>query len=90
MFFWNSLAFFHDPAEVGNLISGSSDFSKTSLNIREFTVHVSVQFCFMYFEAPLLGTHLLMTVTFLTLIITFVLKSSLSDINTVYSAFLWL
>ena len=30
----------HDPAEVGNLISGSSDFSKTSLNIREFTVHV--------------------------------------------------
>ena len=32
--------FFHDPAGVGNLISGSSAFSKTSLNIREFTVHV--------------------------------------------------
>ena len=32
--------FFHDPADVGNLISGSSDFSKTSLNIRDFTVHV--------------------------------------------------
>ena len=32
--------FFNDPADVGNLISGSSDFSKTSLNIREFTVHV--------------------------------------------------
>ena len=32
--------FFHDPATVGNLISGSSAFSKTSLNIREFTVHV--------------------------------------------------
>ena len=31
--------FFHDPADVGNLISGSSAFSKTSLNIREFTVH---------------------------------------------------
>ena len=30
----------HDPADVGNLISGSSAFSKTSLNIREFTVHV--------------------------------------------------
>ena len=30
--------FFHDPADVGNLISGSSAFSKTSLNIREFTV----------------------------------------------------
>ena len=32
--------FFHDPADVGNLISGSSAFSKTSLNIREFMVHV--------------------------------------------------
>ena len=32
--------FFDDPAEVGNLISGSSAFSKTSLNIRKFTVHV--------------------------------------------------
>ena len=32
--------FFHDPADVGNLISGFSAFSKTSLNIREFTVHV--------------------------------------------------
>ena len=32
--------FFHDPADVGNLISGSSAFSKTSLNVREFTVHV--------------------------------------------------
>ena len=27
--------FFHDPADVGNLISGSSAFSKSSLNIRE-------------------------------------------------------
>ena len=32
--------FFHDPADVGNLISGSSDFSKTSLNIRKFTFHI--------------------------------------------------
>ena len=32
--------FFHDPADVGNLISGSSAFSKISLNIREFMVHV--------------------------------------------------
>ena len=32
--------FFHDPVDVGNLISGSSAFSKTSLNIREFTVHL--------------------------------------------------
>ena len=32
--------FFHDPADVGNLISRSSAFSKTSLNIWKFTVHV--------------------------------------------------
>ena len=32
--------FFHDPANVGNLISGSSDFPKTSLNIWKFSVHV--------------------------------------------------
>ena len=32
--------FFHDPADVGNLISGSSAFSKISLNIRKFTVHI--------------------------------------------------
>ena len=32
--------FFHDPADVGNLISGSSAFSKTGLNIRKFTVHI--------------------------------------------------
>ena len=32
--------FFHDAADVGNLIPGSSAFSKTSLNIREFMVHV--------------------------------------------------
>ena len=32
--------FFDDPVYVGNLISGSSAFSKTSLNIWKFTVHV--------------------------------------------------
>ena len=32
--------FFHDPADVGYLISGSSAFSKTSLNIRNFTVQI--------------------------------------------------
>ena len=32
--------FFNDPADVGNLISGSSAFSKTSLNIWKFTVHM--------------------------------------------------
>ena len=32
--------FFNDPADVGNLISGSSAFSKTSLNIWKLMVHV--------------------------------------------------
>ena len=39
-FFLELSSFFHDPVDVGNLISGSSAFSKTSLNIRKFTVHV--------------------------------------------------
>ena len=32
--------FFHDPVDVGNLISGFSAFSKSSLNVWNFTVHV--------------------------------------------------
>ena len=32
--------FFHDPADVGNLISGSSAFSKSRLNIWKFMVHI--------------------------------------------------
>ena len=32
--------FFDNPMDVSNLISGSSAFSKTSLNIRKFTVHI--------------------------------------------------
>ena len=32
--------FFEDPADVGNLMSGSSAFSKTSLNIWKITDHV--------------------------------------------------
>ena len=32
--------FFDDPADVGNLISGSSAFSKSSLNIWKFSVHI--------------------------------------------------
>ena len=34
------LLLFHDSANVGTLISGSSAFSKTSLNIRKFMVHI--------------------------------------------------
>ena len=32
--------FFDDPVDIGHLISGFSAFSKTSLNIWKFTVHV--------------------------------------------------
>ena len=32
--------FFYDPVDAGNLISGSSAFSKSSLNIWEFSVHI--------------------------------------------------
>ena len=34
---------FNDPVDVGNLIAGSSAFSKTSLNIWKFTVHVMLK-----------------------------------------------
>ena len=40
MSFWHSLFFFDGPADVGNLISGSTAFSKTSLNICKFMVHI--------------------------------------------------
>jgi len=35
--------FFADPVDVGNLISGSSAFSETSLNIWKFTVYVIIE-----------------------------------------------
>ena len=38
--FWGLSCFFDDPTGVGNLISGSSAFSKSSLNIWKFTVQV--------------------------------------------------
>ena len=40
MFFWNSLPFFYDPMDVGNLISGSPAFSKSILYLWKFLVHV--------------------------------------------------
>ena len=38
--FLKLFCFFNDPTDVGNLISGSSSFSKTSLNIWKLKVHV--------------------------------------------------
>ena len=40
IYFLELSCFFDDPADVGNLISGSSAFSETSLNIWEFVVHL--------------------------------------------------
>ena len=40
MFFLELSCFFNDPADVGNLISGFSAFSKTGLNMWKFTIHV--------------------------------------------------
>ena len=44
------LSCFLDPADVGNLISGSSAFSKTSLNIWKFMIHVLLKPGFENFE----------------------------------------
>ena len=35
--------FFNNPMDVGNLISGSSAFSQSSLNIWKFTVHIQLK-----------------------------------------------
>ena len=42
--------FFHDPVDVDNLTSGSSAFSKTSLNIWKFMVHILLKPCLENFE----------------------------------------
>ena len=42
--------FCEDAADVGDLISGSSAFSKTTLNIWKFTVHVLLKPCLENFE----------------------------------------
>ena len=38
--FMDLSCFFNDSTDVSNLVSGSSGFSKSNLNIRKFTVHV--------------------------------------------------
>ena len=48
--YWNSLAFLNDPMNVGNLISCASAFSKSSLDIWKFTVHVLLKLGLEDFE----------------------------------------
>ena len=45
--------FFYDPVDVGNLISGFSAFSKSSLNIWKFSVHVLLKTSLENFEQDL-------------------------------------
>ena len=46
VFFW----FFYDPMDVGNLISGSSAFPKSGLNIWKFLVHILLKTSLENFE----------------------------------------
>ena len=48
--FFCILLFFYDPTDVGNLISGSFVFSKSSLNIQNFMVHVLLKLGLENFE----------------------------------------
>ena len=48
--FLELFCFFYDPADVGNLISASSPFSKSSLNIWKFMVHILSKFDLENFE----------------------------------------
>ena len=47
--------FFYIPTDVGNLISGSSAFSKSSLNIWKFSVHILLKITLEDFEIILLA-----------------------------------
>ena len=50
--------FFDDPVGVGNLISGSSAFSKTSLNIGKFMVHILLNLAWRILSITLLAFEL--------------------------------
>ena len=54
--FLGLLCFFCDPTDVGNLISGFSDFSKFNLNIWKFTVHILLKAGLENFEHYLVST----------------------------------
>ena len=48
-------SFFKDPTDVDNLISGSSAFSKTSLNIWKFTIHILLNLAWRILSITLLA-----------------------------------
>ena len=48
--FLELLCFFNDPADVDNLISGSFAFSKSTLNIWKFSIHILLKSCMENFE----------------------------------------
>ena len=48
--FLESPSFFYNPADVGSLISGSCAFSKSSLNIWKFSVHILLKSGLVNFE----------------------------------------
>ena len=54
MFFLEHSCFFYDPTDVNNLISGSSAFSKSNLNLWKFLVHVLLKPGWENFEHTLL------------------------------------
>ena len=49
--FLELFCFFNDPTDVGNLISGSSAFSKSRLNIWKFSVHILLKPSLENFES---------------------------------------
>ena len=56
--------FFDDPVDFGNLISGSSAFSKTSLNIWKFSVHILSKPCLQNLSITLLVCEMSAILTF--------------------------
>ena len=69
--------FFDDPADVGNLVSGSSVFSKSSLNIWNFMIHVLLKDGLENFEHYFARVNL----TQMTIISTTVGKNTLEEME---------